>query len=187
MKADEFWQIIADVNEQSAGDMDTKVDLLTKHLQPLDAEQVLAFSRIFDSMMDKAYTYDLWGAAYVIQGGCSDDGFMDFRSSLISTGKEVFERAASSPETLAELARDMVECLFLEGFAYPATTVYEQKTGSLPEREAPHPADPTGEPWDEDQTVLERRFPKLWAKYGQSPAGLGKPRPEPGKPWWKFW
>jgi len=46
---------------------------------------------------------DLWGAAYLINGGCSDDGFDYFRGWLIAQGREVFERTVADPDALAEL------------------------------------------------------------------------------------
>ncbi|WP_342210876.1 LysR family transcriptional regulator [Streptomyces sp. DH-12] len=45
----------------------------------------------------------LWAAAYVINGGCSDDGFDYFRGWLIAQGREVFERAVARPGALADL------------------------------------------------------------------------------------
>lgn len=196
MRTDDFWKLIADVSKQSAGDMDAKVKALTARLEAMDATEVLAFSREFDAMMDRAYTWGLWGAAYVIQGGCSDDGFTDFRSSLISMEKDVFERAVVCPDALADFPDKILNSLYFEGFAYPATSVYKEKTGSLPGRDA-HPADPSGEPWDEDEEVLAQRFPRLWARYGDDPAdpdgmdapgGSGDPDvPSRPRPWWKFW
>ncbi|OSP39974.1 hypothetical protein B7767_28795 [Streptomyces sp. 13-12-16] len=45
----------------------------------------------------------LWAAAYVINGGCSDDGFDYFRGWLIAQGRETFERVVADPDALAEL------------------------------------------------------------------------------------
>lgn len=36
----------------------------------------------------KTYDWDLWGAAYLINGGASDDGFDYFRGWLLSQGSE---------------------------------------------------------------------------------------------------
>ena len=41
----------------------------------------------------------LWDAAYLINGGCSDDGFDYFRGWLVDQGRETFERC------LAEMRR----------------------------------------------------------------------------------
>lgn len=187
MNQETFWKIIGEVNNESGGEMEIKPDLLTKRLKAMDAGEILSFSRVFDSMMDRAYTWDLWAAAYIIHGGCSDDAFMDFRSSLISMGKEVFERSVSSPETLADMDSDAARDLSFEGFAYPATTVYKEKTGKLPERETKHPTDPTGDEWEEDESVLKAKYPRLWSKFGESPVDGEEPPEQAAKPWWKFW
>ena len=187
MDTAEFWEIISDVNRAAVGDMDGKVEALTTRLQSMDADRVLAFSRVFDSLMDKAYTWDLWAAAYMIQGGCSDDGFMDFRSSLISLGRETFEQAVSSPETLADMDATALDSLGFEGFAYPPTSVYQEMTGTLPEYGTPHPKEPAGQPWDEDEGVLAARFPKLWSRYGRTDTESRQSPPAKQKPWWKFW
>ena len=110
-------------------------------------------------------------------------------------GKKAFEKAVACPEALADFPDAIVNSLYFEGFGYPATSVYEAKTGSLPSREQPHPGDPVGQPWEEDEEDLRARFPRLWEKYGDSPAepdgidGSHGPGPPPSKPkpWWKFW
>jgi hypothetical protein len=187
MNTDTFWKIIEEVNNACGGEMEIKPDILTKRLKSMDANEVLSFSNIFESMMNRAYTWDLWAAAYIIHGGCSDDAFMDFRSSLISMGKDVFERTLSSPETLADMDSDDAGSLCSEGFAYPAISVYKEKTGKLPEPESSPPADPAGEKWDEDESVLKVKYPRLWNKFGESPVDGEEPPEQTSKPWWRFW
>jgi diguanylate cyclase (GGDEF)-like protein len=77
-------------------------------ISALSKEGALEFGRLFDTMMDRAYHWPLWGAAYVIHGGCSDDTFSDSRASLISRGRLAFERALSNPDMLADEAGDKV-------------------------------------------------------------------------------
>lgn len=45
----------------------------------------------------------LWAAGYLINDGCSDDGFEYFRAWLIAQGREVFERVVADPDALAGL------------------------------------------------------------------------------------
>jgi hypothetical protein len=111
-------------------------------------------------MMDRAYSYNLWGAAYVIHGGCGDDTFNDFRSSLISRGRASFERALADPDSLADDDVDETTWFF-EGFQYAVTAGVRAVTGSRPGRR--HPDRPSGEAWHEnDLPVL---FPRLSAKF----------------------
>ena len=58
-------------------------------------------------MLAEAYHWDLWGAAYLINGGCSDDGFEYFRRWLVLQGRDVFQAAVSNPDTLAEVAEGL--------------------------------------------------------------------------------
>jgi hypothetical protein len=53
--------------------------------------------------MADAYRSPLWAAAYVINGGCSDDGFECFRGWLIVQGRDVHERIVADPDALADL------------------------------------------------------------------------------------
>lgn len=117
--------------------------------------------------MNIAYRWDLWGAAYIIAGGCSDDGFVDFRSWLISMGRHVFESAIENAESLADVADGPgVEDVFFEGFINIPDQVYEQLTGSeIPEHAGHSLGEPAGSRWSSEGDDLQRRFPKLWAKY----------------------
>lgn len=170
MNDEEFWSIIAASRVASDGTFGGRVESLDSHLSALSPEQIAAFQRIFDRCMNRAYTWDLWGAAYVIGGGCSNDGFTDFRSWLISMGRATYERALADPESLADLAfgLDAEEDAFFEEFAYVASRVYEDRTGeSMPYVERTARSDPAGKRWAEDGHDLLSRFPRLWAKYGQ--------------------
>lgn len=55
----------------------------------LSDDQLLSFERLHFAFMYRAYTWELWGAAYVINGGCSDDTFEYFRAALIALGEDV--------------------------------------------------------------------------------------------------
>src|SRR5262245_19731853 len=82
-----FWRIVDDVHASFPDDMDEKSEKLKRALSRLSSKDALRFRELFDTMMNRAYSWPLWGAAYVINGGCGDDTFMDFRSALISRGR----------------------------------------------------------------------------------------------------
>ncbi|SRR6266545_3588845 len=121
MTLDQFWGIIEKVHRKSGADIDKRFDLLETEVGNLSLAEVQSFDAHFTDCLDRAYTWELWGAAYVIGGGCSDDGFWDFRSTLITCGKKIFERALKDPESLADLDRELGESLQVEGlqFLYP--------------------------------------------------------------------
>lgn len=185
MNIDTFWQIIGEVHQASEGSMDRKCELLKMRLEELDEPELLDFIRHFETADAAAYTWPLWGAAYVMHGGCSDDSFSDFRGTLISQGRGVFERALADPESLAEVDYGDEDFCY-EGFQYVAQEVAREKLGDVPGSGVPFPADPTGEEWDEDQEQLDALYPRLTAKYAHG-AQRGNTSPGTTKPWWKIW
>ena len=166
MTENKFWEIIAESNKNAHGSQDVQRAALRKILLKLDAAEVIAFDRIFTEMLYKSYAWDLWGAAYIIDGGCSDDGFEYFRRGLVAAGRQKFENALRDAESLADWANpDEVE---FEGIHHVADEVYQEKTGAkkMPNHGLKHPNEPSGEDWSANGDDLENRFPNLWEKFG---------------------
>ena len=155
-----FWKIVQQVNDSSPGDMDRKCDALRRQIFALPKDEALEFAQHFDAKMDKAYDWPLWGAAYVINGGCSDDSFMDFRAALISRGRLAFGRALSDPDSLANEDFDEADW-FYEGYQYAVTDGVEVIAGTRPPQSLS--AQPSGTEWQEDKVY--GLYPKLSAKF----------------------
>jgi len=169
MNEDKFWNLIENAVESSGGEPDTKLESLREELSRLSPEQLIQFRRIYDKLDAQAYRWDLWAAAYILHGGCSDDAFMDFRASLICSGKKVFQDALQNPDSLAQISCDNPgEDLFYEGYQYLPAQLYEEKTGDeLPPTGVPFPSEPSGKAWEEDSgEVLQQICPILFKKYG---------------------
>jgi Protein of unknown function (DUF4240) len=64
---------------------------------------VQGFEGAFRRKMNRACSWDLWGAAYVVHGGVSDDGFDYFRRWLISQGAAVYAHVLVRPDDLADV------------------------------------------------------------------------------------
>jgi hypothetical protein len=159
--AAKFWQLIEDSRENAGGDSNEQADELTDLLSDLPPDEIVAFDRLLQDLLAAAYRRDLWAAASIINGGCSDDGFEYFRAWLVAQGARVYHEALADPETLAERAEP--DATNAESLLYAAGDAYRVETGrDLPAR-ASHPSEPAGERWSEDD--LEHRFPKLWAAF----------------------
>jgi hypothetical protein len=172
-----FWSIVEAANATAGGDCRRQAELVAEALQALPVDEILAFDRIFSELRAVAYRVDLWGAASLINDGCSDDGFEDFRGWLIGRGRSVYEAALRVPDWLASLpevtGREDPHWPRLECQALLSAWVlaYEAVTGEEP---SPWPsASPVrqvllGEDWDlgNDQE-LARRLPRLWSWYQQ--------------------
>ena len=101
----------------------------------------------------------------MINGGCSDDGFIDFRYGLISQGRDIYEAAVKDPDSLAD-APIGLEAIDDEMFGYVASELYEEKASkNMPRKEAAV-SEPGGEDWDfDDQVECRRKLPKLAEKF----------------------
>jgi hypothetical protein len=174
MEWKQFWRVIDAAYQADGPD---HFDALKAELGKLKWFEVVAFQVRFDEAMAAANTIDLWGAAYLIQGGCSDDGFRDFRAWLVGRGRHAYEAALKNPDALAEvLDGDPVDGFGLDA---AAVRVYEEKTGmsdfyerlDRAESDLPPPP-PEGTDWDyEDEAEMRKRFPKLCHLYLNPPEG----------------
>jgi hypothetical protein len=164
MNDDKFWQLVEAAKAGSTPELSNQPELLRIALEALPADEIAAFDRIFRTLCVAAYRWDLWAAAYIIEGGCSDDGFTDFRSGLVGLGRKAYHDALRDPRTLVEQPARGVD-FSQEALAYVASEAYEAATGSpLPDQGIELPDEPAGEPWDED-TVAEL-YPELAEKFG---------------------
>lgn len=176
MNTDQFWNIIEASRRRfdplhASGNMERQSEDLRRLLLELTPEQIIGFRDRFREQMDVAFRWDLWGAAYIIASGCSNDGFVYFRHWLISMGQRVFQAVLADPESLAGAADTPgVEDVFFEEFAYVPAEAYEEATGrELPPYTGAIQQLPKGEPWSSAGDDLKRRFPKLWARSRRSP------------------
>ena len=170
MDETEFWELVDAARGAAEGDPEEQADLLIDRLLQMDPDMVLDFARHFEARYNRAYRWDLWGAAWVLLDGVSDDAFDFFRCWLIGQGREVFEGAMHDPDALADLLEDFDEDLDGDGeeLGYAADEAYEQLTGVVaPDLGIPPaPPEPEGTPLDfENESVLSERYPRLWERF----------------------
>src|SRR6266498_2086374 len=149
MTLERFWSIVGEVHQNSRGDMDRKCQLLEERLRQWSLDEVRSFAEHFTELRDRAYSWELWAAASIIGHGCSDDKFSDFRSTLISMGRETYDRAIADPQSLADMNYD-ADIAHYEGYSYAVFGVFNEKsTGEDFRRPRPHPKNPSGYDWSE--------------------------------------
>jgi hypothetical protein len=165
----QFWKIVDVSREKADGDVNAQIETLAEEVRKLPVEEVISFGDHFHDRWYEANLKKLWAAAYLLSGGCSDDGFMDFRGRLIARGQKVFEAALKDPDSLAEVVEEDEECQ-IEGFQYIAALAWAEKTGQdmgdFPGKIREGSKGPLGEDWEDDD--LQGMFPKLWEKFGDN-------------------
>jgi hypothetical protein len=169
MDKNSFWALIDDAR---AGDDQDVAGRAAALLAVRPREDILAFQQVFWDLMSESYREPLWGAAYTINGGCSDDAFDYFRGWLIGQGRATFESAVADPDSLAAVPAvqaaaeefmelDNEEMLSIAWNAYRSAFGEDLPRGSWT---MSHP-DP-GEGWDfDDRDETRRRLPRLSALY----------------------
>jgi hypothetical protein len=172
MTHDQFWQIIniaCQSDIRIANEWDTR---LTDALAKLPAEEIIAWNHIFDQLAAQAYRTDLWAAAYLINGGASDDGFYYFRCWLIGMGKQIYNAAVADPNYLANVASPewFAAGIDAEAEIYGAAhrawlrVTGQPDTANYPARN--ESAQLHGEEWDfDDAEEMRRHLPQLAALY----------------------
>ncbi|MFE9232625.1 DUF4240 domain-containing protein [Cellulosimicrobium funkei] len=189
MDRETFWGIVETARERAgAGAYDrgaeddplpgTLTDLLVERLT---ADEMLAFVDVAGDVANDAYAWPVWGAAYLVEGGCSDDGFRDFRDGLVLAGRAVFERTLADPDTLADhpvvaamadggspwFGFESLDSLVRDAWSRAtgeddeAYYAARERTSSVRAR-----TEPAGEQWDfDDDEENARRLPRLTALF----------------------
>ncbi|WP_042390418.1 DUF4240 domain-containing protein [Streptacidiphilus melanogenes] len=186
MDTTEFWRII-DSARGRAGEGLAFAEALVEVLAARPPREILQYHERFEEFHAALYRWDLWAAGYLIGGGCSDDGFIDFRAGVIALGQAWYERAAAAPDSLAEhpevsaaaVADD--DAVFDELVNYAAAYAFERLTGdeddfyeawdayaaerSAVPASAADVAEDMGERFSFDDAELHRRLPHLAALF----------------------
>ena len=169
-----FWELIESTRPKArrglfrrgsgAPDLEQHAERLVDELVERGPETILEFDQLWNDLSVRAYRWDLWGAAFVINGGCSDDCFDYFRDYLISLGRTAYETALRDPDALADFASDEHEAGY-ESIGYVAMTAWERVRGDepMPRYNTPTPRDPAGESWDE--ATVEQLYPRLAKRF----------------------
>lgn len=97
-----------------------------KKLMEFSATDIARWHQIKEEYMAMAYRNDLWAACAATGTHYSDDGFIDFRSWLISKGREVYMQVIKDPDSLAEIEIPKEGADF-EIYGYVAIGAYAQK------------------------------------------------------------
>jgi hypothetical protein len=155
----EFWSIIDESRKEAGDDGEEHVETLKAALEELEPNDLISFQHWFD---------EYFNSADVIGGGCSDDGFLDFKGWLVSRGEKTLTAAVANPDSLAKLVKPDEDCQ-IEGFQCAAQWIWTAKTGK---DFADFPASPlasgsrgiSGQAWSEDD--LGKLFPKMTKKFG---------------------
>lgn len=153
-----FWDIIDRSLAASGGSTERQAAELEEILAAMPPDQIASFHATFVSKNLELYTWDLWGAAYVLLGGCSDDCFEYFRNWVVGQGRHFYIAVQQDPEVLADgRPGNDVEFGDAELLSYASEDAYLRSSGGRDLFED-YPGSPStiaggaprGTAWDED-------------------------------------
>ncbi|WP_433828861.1 DUF4240 domain-containing protein [Actinoplanes sp. CA-015351] len=169
MRTDDFWAVVdrataerpaspADVAERAVADLATH-----------DPEEIVAWGRHLDKVLVASGKEDLWAAAYLINGGCTEEGFDNFRGWLVAHGRKAVAASVQSPDVLAGMpavraAAESGAVFEAEEVLTIAARAYEQATGKplAADEERPRIRPEVNDLWDFDnEDEMRRRLPRL--------------------------
>ena len=98
MDEETFWAIVDEARADAYEDDEAFLRELESSLMELPPNAIESFRDRLDDMARKAFRWDLWGAAYIINGSASEDAFENFRGWLVSRGRSIYEAAPATPK-----------------------------------------------------------------------------------------
>lgn len=125
---DLYWAII-DKSLKETKNQDDQEEFLIQEISTLSPKQMIGFRLRTDKLLHDTYNSEMWCAGYIMNGGCSDDGFEYFRNWVISRGKEAYYSAKQNPDNLISEVYENAEMYDFESFWYVALEAFKQKTG----------------------------------------------------------
>ena len=165
---EKYWQIIE--GSKTKKSQEEQHNAILNSLKTLSLEEIAGFKIQTDKLLRHSYKNELWCAAYIINGGCSDDGFEYFRCWLISKGKKVFYEALKNPDYLVNHASSGDSENEFEDFWYVANDAFRKRTGkdlyAYLEFSNENAYKPIKFTWnEEDPPSMKKICPKLFKKF----------------------
>ncbi|TWT25826.1 DUF4240 domain-containing protein [Planomicrobium sp. CPCC 101110] len=176
-----FWELLEECKEHGGNPFEP-LEWLVSHLSEKSVTDIISFDSFLREHYSKSYTKDLWAAATIAMGGCSEEGFHSFRAWMLSLGETIYYAAIRDPESLLPFLKLLEEregSPQLKALLRVASNAYEVKTGSGFEDYKRLYEQLMGEDfnlnefeivWEEDmKESLRRTLPRLWAVFGENP------------------
>ena len=176
MNEEQFWAIVQKAVDEAGDDEDEYLEVVMHELSKLSLKEMVGFRLRTDKLLYDSYTSEMWCAGYLMNGGCSDDGFEYFRLWVISRGRKVYEAALANPDNLIDYIAEDAEVDFFEFelFWYVAIDAFEEATeadlydyiddDNFTTREGNYPNFEFN--WDEeDPESMKKSCPRLFERF----------------------
>ena len=90
------WEIIAQAQSDSESETILNIE---ERLVAYTTKAIRDAAKIVQSRLTDAFREEIWALAYLLQDGCSDDAFEDFRNWMVLRGKATFDEILAAPDS----------------------------------------------------------------------------------------
>ena len=102
-----FWSILRDTWESSSLTAERTI-ALGERLRRYNTTAIRKFASLYKRSIKKLNDYRAWDFVYIMEGGCGDDSFMDFKETIVFLGRPelidlVLERPVEAVELLSTI------------------------------------------------------------------------------------
>lgn len=172
---DLYWSII-EKSLKGTSNQDEQERFLIEEIYKLTPKQIIGFRLRTDKLLYDTYNSEMWCAGYIMNQGCSDDGFEYFRTWIISRGRQVYYDAKANPDSLIREVGASIDLYDFESFWYVALEAFQRKTGkdlydyidevNFTTKEGQYPQFEFS--WkDEDPESMKRICPRLFERFAE--------------------
>lgn len=167
-----FWDIIDQSRKSINTNFETQCVNISEILMEYSEEDIVEFEHQLRLQIEKANTWPLMAASFVVCSFISDDVYEDFRAWVVGQGKANFDKILKNPNAICELIKPgQVSEMGGEYLLFAAVNAYLEKIGSTDEDEdqitffkkIPHVDELAIEQhWPESKNELRKMFPQLF-------------------------
>ncbi len=163
----EFWELVT--RSEATQSQESLVEELKLKLSALDEQQLMAFDKFYGQQMRRSYTWNVWGAAYIVAGCDSEYAFAEFRNFLLSLGADWYNKVVEAPDNLGDLdcwpEKDGYAYPFVDDYDLIAGQIFEDRTGKELPFVPSGKSTPVGKKFNQKPKMLKKTYPKLSARF----------------------
>lgn len=100
VKESKFWKLIDLGVKKGKNDERLVSEEVYKVLRFYSPKEIIGYAKRLFLLKNEAHISNFWAAAYLLQGGCTDDDFIDFKDWVVSLGKTAFDKSLKDPDFL---------------------------------------------------------------------------------------
>ncbi|MFK7947390.1 MAG: DUF4240 domain-containing protein [Saprospiraceae bacterium] len=132
--------------------------LLIDLLSEWSITNIYKFENIYWKLMKDSYETDLWAAAFVVNDGCTQEEFLNFRSWLLLQGQATFRKTVQDPEYITEWLNLPIQ----NPIQYPdlhnkiAELIAYKTSQSVSHRFSENDFELQGEYWQNDLEIMDK-------------------------------